>query len=36
MQEIKLYNTATRRVETVIPLTEGVFTMYTCGPTVYH
>jgi cysteinyl-tRNA synthetase len=36
MQTIKLYNTATRQVEPVIPHEEGKLTMYTCGPTVYH
>ncbi len=36
MQTIKLYNTATRSVVDVVPHEEGRFTMYTCGPTVYH
>ena len=33
--DIKLYNTKSRCVETFIPITPGVVTMYACGPTVY-
>lgn len=31
-----LYNTLTKKVETVIPNVDGKIAMYTCGPTVYH
>lgn len=31
-----IYNTLTKRVETVIPNEDGKIGMYTCGPTVYH
>ena len=31
-----LYNTLSRKVETIIPREEGKIAMYTCGPTVYH
>lgn len=31
-----IYNTLTKRVETVIPNEDGRIGMYTCGPTVYH
>lgn len=33
---MKIYNTATRRVEDFVPLEEGKVRLYTCGPTVYH
>ncbi|MGZ8629729.1 MAG: cysteine--tRNA ligase [Actinomycetota bacterium] len=33
---MRLYNTLTRRVDDVRPVTEGRITMYTCGPTVYR
>ncbi len=33
---IHLFNTLSRRVEAVEPLTPGVLTLYTCGPTVYN
>ena len=33
---MRLYNTLTREVEEVRPVTEGRVTMYTCGPTVYR
>ncbi len=33
---VKIFNTLTRKVETVIPNVEGKIAMYTCGPTVYH
>lgn len=32
---LSLYNTKTRSIEEFTPLTEGVVTMYACGPTVY-
>ncbi|MFJ7941409.1 cysteine--tRNA ligase [Peribacillus sp. NPDC096622] len=33
---IKLYNTATRKKETFVPIEEGKVKMYVCGPTVYN
>ena len=36
MQEINLYNTATRKVEPLKAHYSDRLTMYTCGPTVYH
>ena len=33
---VKIFNTLTRKVETVIPNVDGKIAMYTCGPTVYH
>ncbi|MBQ6814404.1 MAG: cysteine--tRNA ligase [Lachnospiraceae bacterium] len=33
---VKIFNTLTRKVETVIPNEDGKIAMYTCGPTVYH
>ncbi|MBO4848892.1 MAG: cysteine--tRNA ligase [Clostridia bacterium] len=36
MQEIRLYNTASREIEPIVPHEPGRITMYTCGPTVYH
>jgi len=33
---MKLYNTATRNKEDIIPHEAGKIKMYTCGPTVYH
>ena len=33
---ISLYNTLNRKVEPVVPVTPGVVTLYTCGPTVYN
>ena len=36
MQPIRLYNTDSRAIEEIIPWESGSFTMYTCGPTVYH
>ncbi len=30
------YNTLTKKVETLVPHTDGRIGMYTCGPTVYH
>lgn len=34
-QPIRLYNTLSRTVEEVHPLTDSTVTIYTCGPTVY-
>ncbi|MDE7435696.1 MAG: cysteine--tRNA ligase [Lachnospiraceae bacterium] len=33
---IKIFNTLTRKVEQFVPNEEGKVSMYTCGPTVYH
>jgi cysteinyl-tRNA synthetase len=33
---IALFNTLTRRVEPVVPLTPGEVTVYNCGPTIYN
>src|SRR5574344_1069490 len=33
---MKLYNTLTKQVEVFTPNEEGMVSMYTCGPTVYH
>lgn len=33
---VKLFNTASRQKEAVVPLEEGHVRIYTCGPTVYH
>ena len=33
---MKIYNTATRQIEDIVPLEEGKVKLYTCGPTVYH
>lgn len=33
---LKLYNTASRQKETLVPLNGRHIQMYTCGPTVYH
>jgi cysteinyl-tRNA synthetase len=33
---ISLFNTLTRQIECVVPLTEGQVSLYTCGPTVYN
>jgi cysteinyl-tRNA synthetase len=33
---MRLYNTLTRTVEEIVPLQDGLVTMYTCGPTVYR
>lgn len=35
MTKLKLYSTASKKLETLTPITPGVVTMYTCGPTVY-
>lgn len=34
--QLKLYNTATRQKEPLIPIENGHVRMYTCGPTVYN
>lgn len=36
MQDIHLYNTKTRTIETFRPLKEGHVSLYHCGPTVYN
>ena len=36
MNEIKLHNTYSGSLETFKPVTEGVVSMYNCGPTVYN
>ncbi|MCL4545764.1 MAG: cysteine--tRNA ligase [Chloroflexi bacterium] len=33
---LRIYNTLTRQVEPVVPLTPSLVRMYTCGPTVYR
>jgi cysteinyl-tRNA synthetase len=33
---LSLFNTLTRQVEPVLPVTEGQVSLYTCGPTVYN
>ena len=33
---MRVFNTLTKKVEELVPYTEGVINMYTCGPTVYH
>jgi cysteinyl-tRNA synthetase len=33
---LSLFNTLTRQVEPVVPVTEGRISLYTCGPTVYN
>jgi cysteinyl-tRNA synthetase len=35
MQDLKIYNTLTRKKESFVPLVEGRVGMYVCGPTVY-
>ena len=32
---MQIYNTMTRKKETLIPIKEGHVSMYVCGPTVY-
>jgi len=34
--QIRLHNTLTRRVEPIVPVSEGEIRIYTCGPTVYR
>ena len=36
MRQISLFNTLTRKIEPVVPLTPGCISLYTCGPTVYN
>ena len=33
---MRLYNTLTRELDEVVPVSPGHVTMYTCGPTVYR
>jgi len=33
---LSLFNTLTRRVDPVVPVSEGLISFYTCGPTVYN
>ena len=35
MTEIRLWNTASKRKEPLIPIRPGAVSMYVCGPTVY-
>lgn len=34
--EIKIYNTKGRKLETFVPIHPGAVSIYSCGPTVYH
>ena len=34
--DFKIYNSASRQIETFVPHNSKEVTMYTCGPTVYH
>ena len=34
--EIRLYNSLTRKIETLNPIKKGEVSMYVCGPTVYN
>ena len=36
LPSVRLYNTFTRKKEQVLPLREGVVSIYSCGPTVYR
>lgn len=36
MDQIRFYNTLTKRVEEFVPNVPGKVSLYTCGPTVYH
>jgi cysteinyl-tRNA synthetase len=36
LPSVRLFNTLSRKVEPVVPVTPGVLTLYTCGPTVYN
>ena len=36
LPDLRLFNTLSRKVEPVVPVTPGVITLYTCGPTVYN
>ena len=33
---MKIFNTLTRQKETLVPLKEGEYKIYACGPTVYN
>ncbi len=33
---VQIFNTLTKKVETIVPYVDGKIGMYTCGPTVYH
>ncbi len=33
---LKIYNTATRKIEDFTPISENIIKLYSCGPTVYH
>ena len=33
---LRLYNTLSRKLEILVPLEQGLYKMYTCGPTVYR
>ncbi|GIW63250.1 MAG: cysteine--tRNA ligase [Patescibacteria group bacterium] len=35
MQRLKIYNTLSRKIEEIYPLTDNRITLYSCGPTVY-
>ncbi len=34
--EMKVYNSLTRRIEALVPLSDNTIRLYTCGPTVYN
>jgi len=36
LPEVRLYNSLTRQVEPLVPITSGRVTVYTCGSTVYR
>ena len=36
LRPLRLFNTLSRQVDPVVPITPGVVTLYTCGPTVYN
>jgi len=36
LRQISLFNTLTRKIEPVVPMTPGCISLYTCGPTVYN
>ena len=36
LPSVHLFNTLSRKVEPVLPITPGIVTLYTCGPTVYN
>ena len=33
---LKLYNTLSKKRESLLPMEEGLYRIYTCGPTVYR